>query len=78
MPRNVFENNDPEVSEEVLPEVSPEDALELGNKVHSLLPPLVTGHHYRLTDLSNGRTAVVVEPDEDDSQKRDLYGRHKL
>lgn len=72
--RNAFENNEVPVTQE--------EALELGDKVNSVLPPLAEGYHYTLTKLTNGRTAVVVDQDERESdeekQKRDLYGRHQL
>lgn len=53
MPRNMFENNKPEVS--------PEEALKLGDKLHAIMPHLAAGYRYELTQLEDGRTAVVVE-----------------
>lgn len=54
--RNVFENNDPTPDEE--------DIKAVGNGPHIMLPPLAEGHHYALTKLPSGRSAVVVEEDE--------------
>lgn len=84
--RNVFENNDPVPDKE--------DVKAVGNGPHIMLPPLSEGHHYALTDLPNGRKAVVVVEDEktykrrpmtiekkDDEltpEERDMFGRHKL
>lgn len=74
MARNAFENNDPKVTQE--------EALELGDKVHSLLPPLAEGYHYDLTQLTNGRSAVVVEKDgqvsPEEQEKLDRFGRHQI
>lgn len=75
MGRNVFENNQPEVSRE--------EALELGDAVNSVLPTLAEGYHYKLVKLSSGKTAVVVEEGDESSPptdvsepKRDRFGRH--
>lgn len=72
--RNVFENNEK-------PEVTQEEALELGDRVNALLPPLAEGYHYSLTKLTNGRTAVIVDQDETTEpsiDEHDRFGRHKL
>lgn len=72
--RNVFENNEPQPDEE--------DVKAVGDGPHIMLPPLAEGNHYAFTKLPSGRTAVVVKQDEpeteEDRQRRDLYGRHKL
>jgi hypothetical protein len=74
--RNVFENNDPVPSEE--------DAKAVGDGPHIMLPPLAEGHHYGLQKLPSGRSAVVVEEDEQQdvsevyAPNRDPFGRHQL
>lgn len=52
MRRNVFENNQPEVSQEDF------DAVK--NGPHILLPELAEGYHYELLRLPSGRMAVVT------------------
>lgn len=56
MSRNVFEGN----SE--LP-ISAEEAMQIGGKMHSMLPPAKDGHHYELKTLDSGRVVVIVEQD---------------
>lgn len=74
--RNVFENNDPVPDEE--------DIKAVGDGPHIMLPPLAEGHRYGLTKLPSGRTAVVVEDDEENSEldrafpETDRFGRRKL
>lgn len=53
MSRNVFENNEPEISEEELK--------KMAGRVHATLPPLAAGYKYAFEDLDNGRVAVVIE-----------------
>lgn len=52
MSRNVFENNQPEPSEE--------DINAVGNSPHILLPPLAEGYRYELLRLPSGRMTVVT------------------
>lgn len=52
MPRNVFENNQDEPSQE--------DVSAVGNSPHILLPPLAEGCHYELIRLPSGRMVVVT------------------
>ncbi|AVD99487.1 hypothetical protein SEA_BING_65 [Streptomyces phage Bing] len=52
MSRNVFENNQPETSQE--------DSRAVGDSPHILLPPLAEGYHYELLRLPSGRMAVVT------------------
>lgn len=54
MSRNVFDGNRSA-------EVSVEEALKLGEKLHTVLPELAEGYRYELVKLTNGRTVVVVE-----------------
>ncbi|AWN06162.1 hypothetical protein SEA_MIEK_60 [Streptomyces phage Miek] len=56
MARNVFEEN------EERPEVTRDEALQYGSKVHALLPPLEDGKHYEFVNLTAG-TAIIVEDD---------------
>lgn len=52
MARNIFEGNEPPVS--------PEEALELGDKLFALLPTLPDGERYELTKLDDDKVAVVI------------------
>jgi hypothetical protein len=76
----VFENNDPELYQEDFQE----DLKEIGDGPHVMLPPLVEGHHYGIKKLPSGRSAVVVEEDEQQdvsevyAPRRDQFGRHQL
>lgn len=51
--RNLFENNDPQVT--------PEEAMELGDKLVSVLPRLPERQEYSLVTLSDGRIAVIAQ-----------------
>lgn len=51
---NLFENNEPEPSQEIL---------DLGDKLFEVLPSLSRGERYELQKMSDGRTAVVILKD---------------
>lgn len=65
MTRNAFENND---------RITTDD---LDGDVRAVLPKLEEDEHYDFETLSDGRTAVVVQKDEDLPQQpvRDKFGR---
>ncbi|QPX71420.1 hypothetical protein SscP1EGY_22 [Streptomyces phage SscP1EGY] len=56
MTRNVFENNNPEVSAEQ----EEADYEALNGRSHTFLPPLPEGYRYELMELPSGRMAVVM------------------
>lgn len=51
MSRNVFEENDPIVTDE--------EALKYGDKMAAVLPKLGEDEYYEVVDLSNGKTGIV-------------------
>jgi len=76
MTRNQFESNEPTSNAE--------DEEALGNKPRIMLPPLMDGQHYEITDLPSGAQAVTIAADEspmtedeivEHMHKHDSFGR---